>query len=79
MYAYHFSTYGYADIQNLPWTDEQLLWMREPARIRLKKGWNTVQMEAPLLYSTPFWFVSFTPVEIGTDGRITEVKNLIYR
>ena len=79
MYAYHFSTYGYADIQNLPWTDEQLFWMREPARIRLKKGWNTVQMEAPLLYSTPFWFVSFTPVEIGTDGRITEVKNLIYR
>ena len=79
MYSYHFSTYGYPDIQNLPWTDEQLFWMREPAKIKLRKGWNTILMEAPLHYSTPFWFVSFTPVEIGEDGRLTEVKNLEYR
>jgi hypothetical protein len=53
--------------------------MREPAKIKLRKGWNTILMEAPLHYSTPFWFVSFTPVEIGEDGRLTEVKNLEYR
>lgn len=79
MYAYHFSTYSYPDIQNLPWTDEQLFWMREPARIKLVKGWNTILMEAPLLYKTPFWFVSFTPVEVGPDGRLTEVKGIEYR
>ena len=79
MYSYHFSTYGYPDIQNLPWTDEQLFWMREPAKIRLRKGWNTVLMEAPLHYSTPYWFVSFTPVEIGDDGRLKEAEGLEYR
>ena len=79
MYSYHFSTYKYADIQNLAWTNEQLFWMREPAKIKLKKGWNTLLIEAPLHYSTPFWYVSFSPVEVGKDGRWTEVKGLQYR
>jgi hypothetical protein len=79
MYSYHFSTYGYPDIQNLPWTKEQLFWLREPARIRLKKGWNTVELQAKLLYNTPYWFVSFTPVEIDERGRLIEVKGLEYR
>ncbi len=79
MYSYHFSTYKYADIQNLPWTNEQLFWMREPAKIKLKKGWNTLLIEAPLHYKTPFWYVSFTPVEVGADGRLTEVQGLQYR
>ena len=79
MYAYHFSTYNYPDIQELPWTNEQLFWMREPAVIKLRKGWNTLRMDANLLYKTPFWFVSFTPVEYDADGKITEVKGLRYR
>ena len=79
MYSYHFSTYKYPDIQNLPWTNEQLFWMREPAKIKLKKGWNTLLIEAPLHYKTPFWYASFTPVEIGADGRLTEVQGLQYR
>ena len=79
MYAYHFSTYSYPDIQDLPWTDEQLFWMREPAVIKLRKGWNTLSMEAYLLYKTPFWFVSFTPLEYDAEGKITEVKGLQYR
>lgn len=79
MYSYHFSTYKYADIQNLPWTNEQLFWMREPAKIKLKSGWNTLLIEAPLHYKTPFWYVSFTPVEVGADGRLTEVQGLQYR
>ena len=79
MYSYHFSTYKYPDIQNLVWTNEQLFWMREPAKIKLKKGWNTLLIEAPLHYKTPFWYVSFSPVEVGADGRWTEVKGLQYR
>ena len=79
MYSYHFSTYKYPDIQNLAWTNEQLFWMREPAKIKLKKGWNTLLIEAPLHYQTPFWYVSFSPVEVGKDGRWTEVKGLQYR
>ena len=79
MYSYHFSTYKYPDIQNLAWTNEQLFWMREPAKLKLKKGWNTLLIEAPLHYSTPFWYVSFSPVEVGKDGRWTEVKGLQYR
>ena len=78
-YAYHFSTYKYGDIQSLPWTNEQLFWMREPAKIKLKKGWNTLLIEAPLHYKTPFWYVSFSPVEVGADGRWTEVQGLQYR
>ena len=79
MYSYHFSTYKYPDIQNLAWTNEQLFWMREPAKIKLKKGWNTLLIEAPLHYQTPFWYVSFSPVEVGKDGRWTEVQGLKYR
>ena len=79
MYSYHFSTYKYPDIQNLAWTNEQLFWMREPAKIKLKKGWNTLLIEAPLHYKTPFWYASFSPVEVGADGRWTEVKGLQYR
>lgn len=79
MYSYHFSTYGYADIQNLPWTDEQLFWMREPVKMKLRKGWNTVLIEAPLLYTTPFWFVSFVPVGMDENGRLLEVEGLDYR
>ena len=78
-YAYHFSAYRYRDIQDIPWTNEQLYWMREPAKIHLKKGWNTVEMEAPLHYKTPFWYVSFAPVEVGADGVWREVKGLKYR
>lgn len=79
MYSYHFSTYSYPDIQNLPWTNEQLFWMREPARLKLKKGWNTLLIEAPLHYTTPFWYVSFSPVEVGPDGKWREVDGLLYR
>ena len=79
MYSYHFSTYKYPDIQNLAWTNEQLFWMREPAKIKLKKGWNSLLIEAPLHYQTPFWYVSFSPVEVGKDGRWSEVKGLQYR
>ena len=78
-YAYHFSAYRYRDIQDIPWTNEQLYWMREPAKIHLKKGWNIVEMEAPLHYTTPFWYVSFSPVEVGEDGRWREVEGLKYR
>ena len=78
-YAYHFSTYKYGDIQSLPWTNEQLFWMREPAKIKLRKGWNTVLIEAPLLYTTPFWFVSFVPVGMDENGRLLEVEGLDYR
>ncbi len=78
-YAYHFSAYKYRDIQDIPWTNEQLFWMREPAKIHLKKGWNSVEIEAPLHYSTPFWYVSFSPVEVGADGIWREVKGLKYR
>ena len=78
-YAYHFSAYKYRDIQDIPWTNEQLFWMREPAKIHLKKGWNTVEIEAPLHYKTPFWYVAFSPVEVGEDGRWREVEGLKYR
>ena len=78
-YAYHFSAYRYRDIQDIPWTNEQLFWMREPAVLKLKKGWNTIEMVAPLHYKTPFWYVSFSPVEVDADGSWSEVKGLKYR
>ena len=78
-YAYHFSAYRYRDIQDIPWTNEQLYWMREPAVLKLKKGWNSIEIEAPLHYKTPFWYVTFTPVEVKDDGSWIEVEGLKYR
>ncbi|MDD4645089.1 MAG: family 20 glycosylhydrolase [Bacteroidales bacterium] len=44
-YAFHFNTWGRPE-ELLPYTDEQFYWMRPPVPIRLKKGWNSVEVKA---------------------------------
>lgn len=42
-YRYHYPTWARLE-EELPYTDEQLYWMREPLKIPLKAGENTVKM-----------------------------------
>lgn len=46
---------------------------REPSKITLKKGWNSVLVKAGRSYK---WVFSFSPIEIGADGMVREVKGL---
>ena len=53
--------------------------MREPTRIRLKKGWNHVRITVPHtqdLYAYD-WVATFVPVE-GSTARPREVEGLEY-
>lgn len=42
-YRYHYNTWACLE-EELPYTDEQLYWMRAPLPVSLKKGSNTVEM-----------------------------------
>jgi hypothetical protein len=60
----------------LPYTDEQFFWMREPARITLKAGWNTVRLVCPCLFKAVNWHAAFIPVKQETDRNISEATGL---
>lgn len=42
-YRYHYNTWAMPE-EELPYTDEQLYWMRAPIAVNLQKGENTVEM-----------------------------------
>ena len=60
-YDYHFNTWGRAEEEE-PFTDEQLYWMRQPARIHLVKGENKVEIRVPKTYRGLRWSFAFIPV-----------------
>ena len=76
-YNYHFNTWG-KPAQEEPYTDEQFYWMREPARIHLKKGQNQVEIRIPKTYKGFRWSFAFIPVRTQKDGRVTEAEGLRY-
>lgn len=43
LYRYHFNTWAKPE-EELPYTDEQLYWMREPLLVPLKKGHNVIEV-----------------------------------
>ncbi len=55
--------------QEIPWSAEELYWTRKPARIKLKKGENTIRIEAPYTNDYQNWMVTFIPVGKGLGHR----------
>ncbi len=43
----------------IPWTDEELYWLREPAHITLKKGWNKIWVKVPCTTDNQNWMFTF--------------------
>ncbi len=76
-YDYRFNTWGKPEEEE-PFTDEQLYWMREPAKIHLSQGVNRVEIKTPKTYKGLRWSFSFIPVTTGKDGSVSEVKGLRY-
>ena len=60
-YNYHFNTWGKPEEED-PFTDEQLYWMRQPAKIHLTKGENRVEIRVPKTYNGLRWSFAFIPV-----------------
>ena len=77
-YRFHFPTW-HKPANELPYTDEQFFWTREPAQIPLKAGWNTIRIECPRVFNAAIWVAAFVPVSQTADGRISEAGGISYR
>lgn len=77
-YDYRFNTWGKPEEED-PFTDEQLYWMRQPAKIHLNKGENRVEIKTPKTYKSLRWSFAFIPVKTQADGMVTEADGLLYR
>ena len=73
-YRYHHQTWHQAP-NELPYTDEQFFWMREPAQIPLKAGWNTITLVCPCLFKASNWHAAFIPLTQDASGNVSEMKN----
>jgi len=60
-YAFHFPSWGRPE-ELLPYTDEQFYWMRQPSEIRLKKGWNQVEVKSVKTFPGQRWSFAFIPL-----------------
>ncbi|MBQ6771066.1 MAG: family 20 glycosylhydrolase [Bacteroidales bacterium] len=74
-YDYPFNTWGKPE-EELPFTDEQLYWMRQPAKIHLVKGENRIEIKTPKTYRGLRWSFAFIPVETQSDGSVREVEGI---
>ena len=77
-YRYHHNTWNRPPNEE-PYTDEQLFWMRKPAYIPLKAGWNTIRMECPRVFDANVWMAAFVPLVQDADGRVSEAIGITYR
>lgn len=76
-YQFTYDVWGPPESE-MPYTKEQLFWMREPAFVPLKAGWNTVRLYCPRLYRQRDWCVTFLPVTVNADGRLNEAQGIGY-
>ncbi len=77
-YDYRFNTWGKPEEED-PFTDEQLYWMRQPARFHLNKGENQVEILVPKSYQGLRWSFAFIPVDIQADGVTKEVSGIRFK
>lgn len=77
-YQYRYNTWSKPENEE-PYTDEQFFWMREPVRVPLKAGWNTIMLYAPRLFAINNWVAAFVPVRIDANGRLHEAEGLKFR
>lgn len=76
-YRYHYNTW-HKEPNELPYTDEQFFWTRDPAHIPLKAGWNSIRLYCPRVFNANIWIAAFIPVSAETDGFISEAHGLRY-
>lgn len=67
-YAFYFNTWHKPE-EELPYTDEQFYWMREPVTINLKKGNNEVKLFIPKTFKGQRWSFAFLEVNETTGQR----------
>ena len=67
-YAFHFNTWHKPE-EEIPYTDEQFYWMREPVTINLKKGNNEVKLFIPKTFKGQRWSFAFLEVNETTGQR----------
>ena len=77
-YRYHHNTW-HKDPNELPYTDEQLFWMREPAKVPLKAGWNTIEIRVPRIELARTWISAFVPLNEHSDGSVSEPSGVSYK
>ena len=77
-YRYHYPTW-HKEPNEMPYTDEQFFWTREPASIPLKAGWNTISLHCPRVFNAAIWVAAFVPVTQHEDGTVTEATGISYR
>ena len=75
MYRYHHNTWN-KEPNELPYTDEQFFWMREPAVVPLKAGWNMIEIRVPCIQLSRTWISAFVPVTVHRDGRVSEAAGI---
>ena len=61
----HQEGWGLPIEQEIPWTDEELYWLRKPAKIHLKKGWNKVSVKIPCKSKFQNWMFTFVPLDMN--------------
>lgn len=76
-YRYHHNTWN-RDPNELPYTDEQFFWTREPAQIPLKAGNNTIKLYCPRVFDANVWIAAFVPITTDSDGSISEAHGIRY-
>lgn len=76
-YRYHYNTWSKAP-NELPYTDEQFFWTREPAQIPLKAGNNTIKLYCPRVFDANVWIAAFVPITTDSDGSISEAHGIRY-
>lgn len=57
-YKFHYNTWHRPE-EELPYTDEQFYWMREPVEINLKKGINKIELYIPKTFKGQRWSFGF--------------------
>lgn len=77
-YRFHYPTW-HKEPNEMPYTDEQFFWTREPARIPLKAGWNTITLNCPRVFNAAIWIAAFVPVTQTEDGTVSEASGITYR
>ncbi|TKG89402.1 beta-N-acetylhexosaminidase [Puteibacter caeruleilacunae] len=58
------SGWGTPKDQEIPWADEELYWLREPATITFNKGWNEVLVKIPCTTDYQNWMFTFVPLDM---------------
>lgn len=77
-FHYNFDTW-FTPQNEIPYSNEQFSWMREPAELPLKSGWNKIKLYCPKVLPGESWSVTFIPVHIDAKGHVSEVKGIRWR